>query len=244
MAASYINQNIANPEKRGEYLRLLQTGQIPKLQKQFALQSQAHMAEMDKVNAEIRGRANAAGITAKSYNYAADKNAETALLQQDKLKLDFLQSQAQRSADLAKQLQANMTANPMWITKEGKNSPEYKAAAKAAADAQKDATESLTQLREFAQQPRTGKKPTAPGTPAPATPGRVVVTEEELMGKPALQVSAPQAVSQAASAPPPASRTYRVVQGMGGDDAFVMLPDGTVSVRSKKLLESYGFKPE
>ena len=157
MAASYINQNITNPEKRGEYLRLLQAGQIPALQQQFALQSQAHMAEMDKVNTEIAGRSNAAAITAQSYNYAADKNAETALLQQDKLKLDFLQSQAQRSADLAKQLQSNLTSNNAWLTPKGRETPQYKAALKAADDAQRDATESLTQLREFAQQPRKGK---------------------------------------------------------------------------------------
>lgn len=102
MAASYINQNITDPAKKGEYLRLLQTGQIPALQKQFALENQAHMAEMDKVRYQGDIELQKANISAASFANTAQKQLDAASLAASKLDLATAEAAAKSALDTFK----------------------------------------------------------------------------------------------------------------------------------------------
>ena len=228
-ATQYILNNYSDPKQRQALLGEVENNTIQSSLQHYAYNNPTQLAKMQQTKAEIAGRANAANITAKSYNYAADKNLELALLNQDKLQLDALESKAQRSADLAKQLKANLSANPMWLLKEGKASPEYKAAASAAASAERDATEALTKLLQFVQQPRTGKPSAASSTPAPAAPGSALppsgtdFVRDPVTGKPVLRERAAPAPAstqpavapvqqQSSSFEPQNRQEYRLVQ--------------------------------
>lgn len=158
MAASYINQNITDPQKKGEYLRLLQTGQIPKLQQQFALENQAHLAEMDKERYKGGIEIQKANISARSYANTAEKQLAAAQLAASKLDLQSAEAAAKASLDAYKAAGDEIGKMIDQFKPEQKQSQIYR-------DLQAQQVDLRNRMIETSKFITTLRQPTTPGTP-------------------------------------------------------------------------------
>lgn len=172
MAASYISENIIAPDKRGEYLRLLRAGQIPALQKQFALENQAHIAEMDKERYKGGIELQKANISAAGYKYTADKNYDAAVAAANKLDLQSAEAAAKAANDAYKSSYTELKAQLDQFLPKDKQSPNYIALEQQVNGLRSKMVETADFIRTLRNKP---KEPLATGknvgqvSPAPAT---------------------------------------------------------------------------
>lgn len=186
MAASYINQNITDPDKKVEYLRLLQEGKIPKLQQQFALQSQEHLRKVDELNIQGRTSRDVAGINAASFANTAEKNLQAAKLGIDKLDLQSAEGTAKAALEAYKASSDELGKMIDQFKPAEKQSPRYLTLLKQQTDLRSKMIETANLIGTL----RTPKS-AIPGAPAPV--GEVTISREELLAgpKPTKPIAAP-----------------------------------------------------
>jgi hypothetical protein len=125
-AVQYVMQNFKDPQQRDTYLGLIRDGQLPTLVEHMALNAPSQIQKREDLNTQGKTSRDVAAITARSYEYTADRNYNAAVIAAGKGELAIAIAAAKQSHDTFKAALDETQASLDSFLKEDQQSQKYK----------------------------------------------------------------------------------------------------------------------